>query len=506
MRKVLLILLSAVMAVSVCVTPASAASGNYMNYEAYLNFDATDVSEDGTVKLSVSMEILDEIKVSDMEFKIFWSDYTRAENQEGRYESVYPCFSYNSETNKSYVNPVFKDSEIGYYSDYTNGYIIFFNDNKSNSNITLSGTVEIFWVEVTVNEKLPEGSYRFELECVEMYSRTEDDSDEIMKDVILYPTYEYMDIWNGERLEIYDSNIEMPISREGSRFEVYANKKLEMCYSTDESVFKVLSYEYDESFEMTVISLWANKIGSSYLCAESGVTGDEDVCKITVVEGEPWFANITNKNEIRTEYVVGEELDLTGMKLKLSYSDNGWEIVDSGYAVNGNYDFSTAGEKYIYIYYGRESLYTYLPVTVYDLPQIDLNAYSLHEGSDTIYTVSASTTAEELLSKIAIPESDKFSVRISKNASEYSGTLGTGMTYDIVFDGRTVKSYNIAVENDVNGDGVCNILDMLRLKKAIAGINGVTINDTQKIALHGTTEESNAADLVNIQKQLIKTE
>ena len=80
------------------------------------------------------------------------------------------------------------------------------------------------------------------------------------------------------------------------------------------------------------------------------------------------------------------------------------------------------------------------------------------------------------------------------------------MTYDIIFDGRTVKSYNIAVENDVNGDGVCNILDMLRLKKAIAGINGVTVNDTQKIALHGNTEEQNAADLVNIQKQLIKTE
>ena len=70
MRKVLLFLLSAVIAVSVCATPASAASVDYMNYEAYLSFDATDVSEQGTVRLSVSMEILDEIEVSDMEFKI----------------------------------------------------------------------------------------------------------------------------------------------------------------------------------------------------------------------------------------------------------------------------------------------------------------------------------------------------------------------------------------------------------------------------------------------------
>ena len=505
MRKVLLFLLSAVIAVSVCATPASAASVDYMNYEAYLRFDATDVSEHGTVRLSVSMEILDEIEVSDMEFKIFWSDYMRAETGEGYYESVYPCFSYNSETNKSYINPVFDDSEIGYYSDYTNGYIKFFNDNTSGSNLTLSGTVEIFWVEVSVNEKLPEGSYKFELECIEMYSKAEDDSDDIMKDVVLFSNDEYRDIWNGERLEIY-GNSEMPISREGSYFEVYANKKLEMCYSTNESVFEVLSYEYDEDFEMTVISLWANKLGSAYLCAASGVIDDEAFCRIAVVESKPWHVYVSNKSEIRTEYVVGEELDLTGMKLKLNYSDNGWEIVDSGYAVSGTYDFSTAGEKDIRIYYEHESLYTYLPVTVYNLPQIDLGGYGLHEGSDTIYTVSASTSAEELLSKITIPQSDRFSVRISKNESTYSGTVGTGMTYDIIFDGRTVKSYTIAVENDVNGDGVCNILDMLRLKKAIAGINGVTVNDTQKIALHGNTEEQNAADLVNIQKQLIKTE
>ena len=220
----------------------------------------------------------------------------------------------------------------------------------------MSGTVEIFWVEVSVNEKLPEGSYKFELECIEMYSKAEDDSDEIMKDVVLNLNYEYRGIWNGQRLEIY-GNSEMPISREGAYFEVYANKKLEMCYSTNESVFEVLSYEYDEDFEMTVISLWANKLGSAYLCAASGVMDDEASYRIAVVESEPWYVYISNKSEIRTEYVVGEELDLTGMKLKLNYSDNGWEIVDSGYAVSGTYDFSTAGEKDIRIYYEHESLF-----------------------------------------------------------------------------------------------------------------------------------------------------
>jgi len=92
-----------------------------------------------------------------------------------------------------------------------------------------------------------------------------------------------------------------------------------------------------------------------------------------------WMQNgaILNEIEVYTEpsqkyYLLGEELDLSGLKVKMNYSDGTSKITDEGFEVTG-FDSSEIGVKTLTIVCGEVSCTFMLEVMEYIPGDIDLN-------------------------------------------------------------------------------------------------------------------------------------
>lgn len=90
----------------------------------------------------------------------------------------------------------------------------------------------------------------------------------------------------------------------------------------------------------------------------------------------------------KTVYEIGESLNTTGLKLKLTYSDGSTETITSGYTVSG-FDSSTAGTKTVTVKYG--DLSTKFTVTVnaaeVDGPRVSVESKKASAGSTVLITV-----------------------------------------------------------------------------------------------------------------------
>lgn len=484
------------MATTVFVTPAYANDEDTQQAEVYLSM-YEEVDQYGeTVTLTVCADFSKQTQISTMDFEIYWEkDY-----QESLESPSITAFDYVSISPNSSLSPndIFINTyENGlYYSAVRIGY------SSVSSGATFNGSVELFSIELSVNESLPDGNYSFYYNCKDMFGSMISGGEVIFDDVYVYESEGATTAWVGERLSFNTQSMQMLITRENSQHQILCtNKKLEDCWSSDVSVFRVLSWEYNEDHELTYIYLKGNSTGKATIYASSGVYGDVIAsCEVTVVDEAPALMQIYNQSDVITEYAVGEEIDLTGLKLKLLYWDYGTEIIESGYKV-GEYDFSTPGEKTVTISY-KNMVSAKLNVTVYDIPQLT-GEYETDEQSKILYGVKIGTTAEELLEEAAFSENSKFSLQISDSTSQYSGKLSTGKKLDVLFNSRAVKTYTIAVEYDINGDGKCNILDLMIAKKAVSGISELTDIEKKAAAGEGAV---NAQTLVKMQKHILLKE
>jgi hypothetical protein len=86
---------------------------------------------------------------------------------------------------------------------------------------------------------------------------------------------------------------------------------------------------------------------------------------------KPAVASITVTAPTKTEYVAGEDLDLTGMKVVVTYVDGTEEEITEGYEVSG-YDADKVGEQTITVTYGKEATFT-VTVIAAELPFVDVS-------------------------------------------------------------------------------------------------------------------------------------
>lgn len=104
----------------------------------------------------------------------------------------------------------------------------------------------------------------------------------------------------------------------------------------DKEAYSVSGYDKNTAGEQTITVTYAGKT---------------DTFTVTVKEDgqepeEPVLTCIRITEPVKTEYKIGEELDLTGMTVKAVYSDGKEAEIAEGYTVEG-FDSKTAGEKEI---------------------------------------------------------------------------------------------------------------------------------------------------------------
>ncbi len=95
----------------------------------------------------------------------------------------------------------------------------------------------------------------------------------------------------------------------------------------------------------------AVSIGTATVTAKLIYNGIEytDMCFVTVNAPKASSIQIVSK-PIKTNYLIGDELDLTGLKIKVIYDDDTTETLSSGFAVSG-FDSSKTGTQTIAVRY-----------------------------------------------------------------------------------------------------------------------------------------------------------
>ena len=106
---------------------------------------------------------------------------------------------------------------------------------------------------------------------------------------------------------------------------------------------------------------------------------------------EPPVATTLSINTLpqKTTYYIGEELDITGLSLTLTYSNNSSEIISTGFEVDG-FDSSTAGTKTLTVRYG--ALANTFTVTVKSIPVSEETAQLIVSDSVTLAGKEISVT------------------------------------------------------------------------------------------------------------------
>lgn len=419
--------------------------------------EASEISENNTVDISVYTNCDSEVTVVGIQL----------------------CLSYDY-PNLSYVNDsaVFGEdfsssSEVGVVDE---GFRYLWD---SLTGVDLSGSdILIFKATFALAEDIEDGDYTFDLYVEDLFAPDDKTSD------IQNVAYG-CSVWVGERLEIYPDDVEGPY---GSEIQLFwtDGKQIDNWYSTDERVATVDNYG-----NVKLIS-----IGTAIIIATGGVNGQETAyCRVTVRERSIYFLNV-EENPVKTDYVIGDSIDLSGLKLRVDYDNYDVEYADSGFVCEqgADYDFSTPGEKYVKVHFGDS--WTYIKVTVHDSYGMSSSVYSVQDGYIT--GVSPSTGLSEFLENLkAMGE-----IKVYSREEEVNGGLAaTGMTVALNLSGTTVQALKIAVTGDVNCDGECNILDLIRIKKGAAGM--VTLNTSQLKAAGAAGSYPNAQDIIRVQKQII---
>ncbi|MEE1185057.1 MAG: bacterial Ig-like domain-containing protein, partial [Acutalibacteraceae bacterium] len=224
-----------------------------------------------------------------------------------------------------------------------------------------------------VKETIYEGQYSFKLEVEDMYYTDLEAPDDMFPSLNFtvegedYAGWSGYPIWLGQEQMIILSGD----NTEGT--PIFIDKEIQSSdkvYIADESVAVFDESRYESGIEnvdeYAFIYVKGIRIDTTEMyiiseCVEFKTDEGEDpdsteddtlvpyfyttitAVKIKVTKPDIWFPNIASQPD-KTDYFVGEKIDLTGLQFVLGYNNNDVKIVSSGFKVK-EYDFSTPGEK-----------------------------------------------------------------------------------------------------------------------------------------------------------------
>ena len=194
---------------------------------------------------------------------------------------------------------------------------------------------------------------------------------------------------------------------------------------------------------------------------------NQDKAKVNVYAD--WMEITVTKIEVtaptKITYIEGEELELTGGKIKVTYNNNkteNVELTNSGVKITG-YDKTKTGQRTITVSYGGKTGTFKVTVKGFEVTINNNLKHSEIDGTTYIITEKG-TKVEELLKDIELNTQD-YNLIIkdssSKNLAD-KDTLKTNQT--IAIDGAE-KDFKkvVIVRGDLISDGKVDIMDIVKL-------------------------------------------
>ncbi len=156
----------------------------------------------------------------------------------------------------------------------------------------------------------------------------------------------------------------------------------------------------------------------------------------TPTPADPVATKISVTGTYKVSYTVGEELDLTGMQLKVTFDDNSHENIDVTADMLGEYDMSEAGIKTITVTYEGLTTTLNIEVVAAAVEKVNPTITFSHEGGSTFKLGEPGPT-------VTVTEGLEYSVYYNKGEEVYGTTYPTEPgTYAMVVEVTGNDQYN----------------------------------------------------------------
>ena len=361
------------------------------NIEFSLNFDNEVVNEEDILNVTVKM------KSSYESFLLSAIQFDLKYEYNGPARSVIPLSFELIKDDIVYDERFSKEMQIG--TKYEGSYFVttFMSEPEAEFDEDELSITFPFRVKETIYE----GQYSFKLEVEDMYYTDLEAPDDMFPSLNFtvegedYAGWSGYPIWLGQEQMIILSGD----NTEGT--PIFIDKEIESSdevYIADESVAVFDESQYESGIEngdeYAFIYVKGIRIDTTEMyiiseCVEFKTDEGEDpdsteddtlvpypyttitAVKLVITKPDVWFPNIASQPD-KTDYFVGEKIDLTGLQFVLGYNNNDVKIVSSGFKVK-EYDFSTPGEKEVKVSYTDE---------YYNTVSYSMEAYAKMMGGD----------------------------------------------------------------------------------------------------------------------------
>ena len=194
----------------------------------------------------------------------------------------------------------------------------------------------------------------------------------------------------------------------------------------------------------------------------------------------------------KTTYIVGEKVDLTGIKVIANYVKEQKEV--SKYKVTG-FETSKAGEYLATVTYeGISNTFSY--TVVENIKKFKTLTEYLNEAgyktSDQF--VSGFAVGEKINSIKAKLENKEINIKSNNDII----STGTEFSYD-------GKKYKTVISGDINGDGIINSADLLCMRQHLIKMK-ILDGEYKQSAMLVNKDTINSADLLKLRQHLLKIE
>lgn len=306
---------------------------------------------------------------------------------------------------------------------------------------------------------------------------------------------------------IGDKNIEI-----GSRVELTATV-------TNIDSAATYTYQWYEASSKTASGTpIANATSAKYVPA-TGKNGEKYYyCNVTVSKNGYTETTTTNRTKVRvttplSRATIGSIAAQTytgkGITPSVTVKYNGITLTNgTNYTVSysnhinpGTATVTITGKGY---YTGSRKINFTINKPAVKLPaQATSSKVSIDQSGNIARSIKSGTNVNSLLQSI----NEKQYCEIRKNNVKQSGnvSVGTGMQLCVINNNKVVKSYNIIVTGDTNGDGKTNITDLIAVKQSILGRSSLS-NIQKQAADMNNDGKVNITDFIKVKAKILGRE